>query len=268
MPCAPVAGFGKRTRFVARHAPPLTCGEMQLPEAIILDLDDTILDDSSAVAASWEEVCREAAGRMDALNPAALLASIDRERDWFWSDPARHREGRLDLRAASTKIVEQALSSLGYDRPGAGAEIANRYRDLRDERLSLFPGAIETLEWFRSQDIPLGMATNGSAAGQRAKIERFSLAPYFDRIIVEGEFGLGKPRREVYEALFASLNADPAKMWSVGDNLEWDVGAPQSFGVYGVWVDNADEGLPIGANVRPDRIIGSIRELRPGGSLM
>jgi putative hydrolase of the HAD superfamily len=160
--------------------------------------------------------------------------------------------------------VDQALNSLGHNLPGAGAEIASRYRDLREERICLFPGAIETIEWFRSQGIRLGMATNGNAAGQRAKIERFGLAPYFERIIVEGEFGLGKPHREVYETLFASLNADPAKMWSIGDNLEWDVGAPQALGVYGIWVDGAGEGLPIDASVQPDRIIAAISELRPG----
>jgi putative hydrolase of the HAD superfamily len=234
---------------------------MQLPEAIILDLDDTILDDSSAVTESWEQTCREAAARIDSLNPVALLIAIERERDWFWADPARHREGRLDLRAASTSIVDQALGSLGYDLPVAGAEIANRYRDLREERITPFPGAIETIEWLRSQGIRLGMATNGSAAGQRAKIERFGLAQYFDRIVVEGEFGRGKPHREVYEELFTSLAAHPGKVWSVGDNLEWDVGAPQSFGVYGVWVDGAGGGLPEGATVRPDRIISEISEL-------
>jgi putative hydrolase of the HAD superfamily len=105
------------------------------------------------------------------------------------------------------------------------------------------------------------MATNGSADGQRTKIERFGLAPYFERIIVEGEFGLGKPHREVYEALFASLGAGPSKTWSVGDNLDFDVGGPQSFGVFGIWVDGPGHGLPSGSRVRPDRVIRSIREL-------
>ena len=236
---------------------------MNTPDAIIFDLDDTIIDDSSDVSACWEQTCREAAARIAGLDPDALLAAIERQRDWYWIDPDRHREGRLDLRAASTRIVDQAVRSLGHNSPGAGSVIANRYRDLREERVTLLPGAIETLEWFRSRGVRLGMATNGSASGQRAKIARFGLAPYFDCIIVEGEFGLGKPEREVYEALFASLGANPAKTWFVGDNLEFDVGAPQSFGVYGIWVDAAGGGLPADAGVSPDRIISSIHELIP-----
>jgi len=231
------------------------------PEAIIFDLDDTIVDDSGDVAACWELACAEGVAWLDGLRPAVLMAAIERERDWYWADPARHREGRLDLRAASSRIVVQALERLGVPEPELGRLIANRYRDLREERISLVPGAIETLEHFRSRGVRLGMATNGSAVGQRAKIERFELAQYFERIIVEEEFGAGKPQREVYEALFTALGAPPERTWSVGDNLEWDVGAPQSHGAFGVWVDVTGAGLPAGATVNPDRIIRSIAEL-------
>ncbi len=191
----------------------------------------------------------------------ALRAAIKREADWYWSEPGRHREGRMDLRAASARIVGRALADLGFDGAAIAREISDRYRDLRDERLCLVEGAIETIEWFRSRGVRLGMATNGAAAAQRAKIERFGLEPYFERIIVEGEFGTGKPERGVYEALFESLGTEPTKTWSVGDNLEWDVGAPQSFGAYGIWVDVWRGGLPAGAAVRPDRVIHTIREL-------
>ena len=234
---------------------------MVFPEAIIFDLDDTIVDDSGCVAQCWELACAEGVARLDGLESATLMAAIERERDWYWSDAARHREGRLDLRAASSRIVVQALERLGFPEPELGCLIANRYRDLREATISMIPRAIETLEYFRSRRVRLGMATNGSAVGQRAKIERFKLAQYFDRIIVEEEFGVGKPHCEVYEALFATLRADPSKTWSVGDNLEWDVGAPQSHGAFGIWVDVRGAGLPASAAVQPDRIIRSIAEL-------
>jgi putative hydrolase of the HAD superfamily len=234
---------------------------MQLPDAIIFDLDDTIVDDSSAVVACWEQSLREAAVSIPGYNTEQLWTAIEQERDWYWGDPARHREGRLDLRAASTRIVEQALVSLGHEAGGIGAVIANRYRDLREERVTLLPNAMETLKWFHNQGVVLGMATNGSASGQRAKIERFGLTEYFERIIIEEEFGFGKPERQVYEALFESLGADPAKTWFVGDNLEFDVAAPQSFGVYGIWVDVAGRGVPAGSVVRPDRVIRGVGEL-------
>jgi putative hydrolase of the HAD superfamily len=235
---------------------------MNLPSAIVFDLDDTIIDDSRDVDACWQLICEEAAARMDGLDPLLLRTAIEKERDWYWADRERHREGRLNLRAASTLIVNRALIELGIDQPGLGADIANHYRDLREEKVYLLPGAMETLQWFRGQGVRLGMATNGSTVGQRAKIDRFKLAQYFDRIIVEEEFGSGKPHPEVYRALFEALGTSPAKTWFVGDNLDLDVAAPQAFGVYAIWVDAAGNGLPPNAAVRPDRIVGSIAELR------
>lgn len=236
---------------------------MRLPEAIIFDLDDTILDDSGAMEACWQEVCQDGAGRLGGGDAQVLMEAIARQRDWFWSDPERHREGRMDLRVATRRIVEKALLDLGFDLPPLAREIAGRYRDLREERISLVPAAIETLERLRTDGVRLGMITNGSAAGQRAKIERFGLAPYFERILIEGEFGVGKPHPEVYETVLGVLACDAANAWSIGDNLEWDVGPPQAIGVYGIWVDVAGSGLPAGASVRPDRIVRSVADLLP-----
>jgi putative hydrolase of the HAD superfamily len=47
----------------------------------------------------------------------------------------------------------------------------------------------------------------------------------------------------------------------VGDNLEWEVAAPQRQGMVGIWVDAAGNGLPEDSTVTPDRIIRSITEL-------
>jgi putative hydrolase of the HAD superfamily len=47
----------------------------------------------------------------------------------------------------------------------------------------------------------------------------------------------------------------------VGDNLEWEVAAPQRLGIYAIWHDTGGDGLPAGATARPDRIIRSLPEL-------
>ena len=46
----------------------------------------------------------------------------------------------------------------------------------------------------------------------------------------------------------------------VGDNLEWDVAAPQRLGLRAVWVDGPGRGLPK-ARGRTDRIIRAFPEL-------
>lgn len=232
------------------------------PQAILVDLDDTIIDLGSAEAA-WRAVCESAAQEVDGLDAAALYAAIARIREWFWSDPERHRQGRADLRAASRGIVHQALSSLGHDRPELATIVADTYRDFRNGAIRVFPGAVETLERLRTAGIRLGLVTNGSAAAQRAKIERFNLARHFEHVLIEGEFGCGKPDTRVYVAAMEALRSQPDTTWSVGDNLEWEVAAPQRLGLYTVWVDAARAGLPAEAAVRPDRVIHSLAEIVP-----
>ena len=106
------------------------------------------------------------------------------------------------------------------------------------------PDAIETVRWLRESGRRLALLTNGAAAAQRRKIARFEIADLFDAILVEGELGFGKPDERVYQRALSALDVKPADAWMVGDNLEWDVAAPQKLGMSGVWIDARGRGLP------------------------
>jgi putative hydrolase of the HAD superfamily len=125
-----------------------------------------------------------------------------------------------------------------------------------------FPGAIETLVWLRERGVRSALLTNGAAEAQRAKLERFGLPGYFDCVVIEGEFGVGKPDERVYHHALEQLRAAPDETWMVGDNLEWDVAAPQRLGLSGVWVDCFARGLPEDSPVRPNWILRRLSELR------
>src|SRR5262245_49055186 len=130
-----------------------------LPRAVLLDLDDTIVDDTQAVDVSWEDACQACERDGD---HARVLTAINDVRDWYWSDPERHRIGRLDMSTARRKIVEMALQTLGRHDEVLAGRIAERYAYLRDLRLTLLPGAVETLAWFRSAGCRMALLTNGA----------------------------------------------------------------------------------------------------------
>lgn len=238
-----------------------------LPRAFLFDLDDTLIDDSSNVDSGWRTAVA------DFVSPHTdvdhLVRLVHEVRDWYWSDAERHRVGRADLLGTSTWIVAEALSRLGAPDERLAGLIGNRYRYLREEGVQLFPGAMETLEALRTKGVRLALLTNGSAKGQRAKIERFELAQHFDYLCIEGEFGCGKPDERVYRGALAALEAEPRDTWMVGDNLEWDVAAPMRLGITGIWYDRHAAGLPTRATSKlfedgtrqPDRIIRSLAEL-------
>ncbi len=228
-------------------------------KALLLDLDDTLLDYSGGVEAHWEAaVCAHAPA---ALDPATLVAAVAETRRWFWDDPARHRRERVNMLGAWQHIVEFALERLGVEAAGVAGAIARDFAARRRAAMRLFPDTLESLERFRRRGVPLGLVTNGDAAQQRDKIERHGLAPFFGAIVIEGEFGAGKPDAIVYREALAQLGAAPDAAWMVGDHLEFDVEAPQSLGLKGVWVDRVGRGLPAGSPVRPHQIVRSLRDL-------
>lgn len=231
------------------------------PRAILFDLDDTLLDDTGDLGRLWRDVTAEAACQLDAIDGEVLLAAVERIRTWYWSDADRHREGRQDLNTATRRIVRQAFAGLGLHREALADWVADEYRARRNAALRVFPETVETLEALRRRGVRTALLTNGAAAAQRAKIERFDLARHFDRIFIEGELEHGKPHPSVYRAALGALDAPAGQSWMVGDNLEWDVAAPQRLGVCGIWIDRRGGGIPPEATVTPDRIIRHLGEL-------
>lgn len=239
-----------------------------IPKAILLDMDDTILDFSGGAAACWDGVCGEFAHEFEDVSAQQLRRAIDDYRRWFWDDAERHRRGRLDMEVARREIVTGALLRLGLDVPEIADRIARAYITARAGSLRLFPGAVETLDHLRLLGIRLALITNGRAEDQRGKIEQFALARFFDYILIEGEYGVGKPDERVYRHALAQVGVAPAEAWMVGDNLEWDVAAPQRLGIFGIWYDVAGTGLPASSRVRPDAIVRTLAGLAEvrGGS--
>ena len=226
---------------------------------MLLDLDGTIIDYLESAAEVWQGVCAVAAPTIG-VAAGQLYAAIATAADWFWADPDRGRAGRADLRAASREIVQRALAQLEVSRSGAATTIADAYRDRRD-RFTLLPGALDALETLRASRVALGLLTNGAGPVQREKIDRFGLARFFDCILIEGELGFGKPDERIYQHAMATLGSVPAETWMVGDDLDWEVAAPQRLGIHAIWVDSADRGLPAGAVVQPDHVVRSLAEL-------
>lgn len=228
--------------------------------AVLFDLDDTLLDYSGGVEESWRRAV-VASGDPAGVDPEVLTAALARARRWFWDDAGRHRLERTNMPRAWHRIAAHALESLGVADDGLAGVIARHFAAHRRATMQLFPESRDTLERLRAQGTPLGLVTNGDAVQQRFKIERHDLARYFDVIVIEGEFGTGKPDEVVFRHALASLGARPDRTCMVGDHLHFDVEGAQRVGIRAVWIDRSGAGLPAESPARPDHIIGSLKEL-------
>jgi putative hydrolase of the HAD superfamily len=233
---------------------------------MLIDLDDTILNAYNNPGALWLEVTTAFASELRGLTPEAATLAITLSADAFWDDPERHRIWRQKMFPARRELVRLAFERVAVEggpviSSELSAAIADRFSTLREQRYEPFPGAIETLAALRDAGLKLALVTNGSGETQRAKLARFGLEQHFHHVQIEGEHGFGKPDERAYRHALAQLSVEPHEAWMVGDNLEWEVAAPQRLGIFAVWHDHAGGGLPEGSSVRPDRVIRSLPEL-------
>jgi putative hydrolase of the HAD superfamily len=208
--------------------------------AILFDLDDTLYD----LRSYWRNRLRLAldmvrAGLPELDQETLLQVAID-ERVYMeqWPDFLR-RQG----------VADEALIAATHD----------AFRRDWFEQMALYDDAAHTLGALRPR-YRLGLITNGPAAIQRAKIERFGLASYFDALIVSGEVGVAKPDPAIFALALEQLGAWPHEALFVGDSPEHDMRGAQAAGMAFVWMNAHGEALPEGFG-RPLAVIARLGEL-------
>lgn len=238
----------------------------ELPRAMLIDMDDTILSAYGRPEIAWNTIAAEFGGELKALSPNMVAAAIVDFARHFWT--TADAEWRQKLVEARREVVRGGFAALAAAGHAAlpdqlAVRLADRFTDYREEQMFVFPGAHDAIDAFRARGVKLALVTNGAAPTQRAKIERFALAHRFDHIQIEGEHGFGKPEERAYLHAMEALGVTAPETWMVGDNLEWEVEAPQRLGIYAIWMDVHGDGLPPDSTIRPDRIIRSLAELLP-----
>src|SRR5258708_5066379 len=239
------------------------------PRAMLSDLADTILSAFGAAEGQGRRVIAGFGDRLGPHPPEDIYASIQAYSRHLWADESRHKHWRHRIGDARRHIVSTGIAHLctqsGHSAPSPQVcdELADRFNEIQEAELRMFPGSHEALDRLKEFGVKLALVTNGAAEPQRKKVVRFALEHRFDHIQIEGEHGFGKPEDEAYHHALAALGVEARDAWMIGDNLEWEVVAPQRLGIYAIWYDGYGQGLPPDSPIRPDRIIRSLSELLP-----
>jgi putative hydrolase of the HAD superfamily len=234
-----------------------------LPPVLLLDLDDTIVHFTRGRPDFWlgafEAQRRD--GDPDAQTFSRAVAAVAHD---YWADGERAARGRQDLWRARREVAELAFERLKLppsERARAHA-VADAFTAAKEEAVAPFDGAVATLEKLQARGVRLGLVTNGHPDFQRRKLERHDLGRFFEAVLIEGEWGAGKPDPTIFHEALARMRARPEDAWMVGDNLDADIGGASAVGLKTVWVDHVGRGAA--GKVRPDRVIRHIAELLHG----
>jgi putative hydrolase of the HAD superfamily len=234
------------------------------PKAIIFDMDGVLLITTQSSDQSWHHVCQQFAPSLNLaphLLEEALRASRRAYRQEIAHDAQKQRRDRLEPFTTRRETVERALARIGREDQELATEMVRRYEALRDEHRQLAPRAFETLQQLRDCGLPLALISNGNATYQRGKIKQHHLAPFFDAILIEEEYGVAKPDQRIFLAALDQLRVAAHNTWMIGDDLALDIAGSQQVGMVAIWCDPAKHGLPKESTVSPDHIIHALPEV-------
>jgi putative hydrolase of the HAD superfamily len=219
---------------------------VDLPRAVVFDLDDTLLDTTGLEREMLVELCAAARAELPGVEFDDLRARYRDGRDHLYE---RVLSGELDI-ASYRRLHLIAVCEPWGEPSDALHETAIR---LRDEQLGgsrFVEDAIELLRSLRGAGVRTGLLTNGPSWMQRRKVELLGLEAELDAIGISEELGASKPDPAAFTATLELLASAPEDTVMVGDHLDWDVRGALAAGMRGaVWVagDEDEREPPPGA---------------------
>jgi len=246
--------------------------------AVIFDLDDTLVYDQCAARASL----RAAAGAVPDLDPERLEQAVLTCAYHNWRDGPYYRlcqelgfapweglwskfEGchpRVDaLRDWAPYYRERtwsdSLAKLGLADSAYASTIAEAYVQSQNSAHAVIDGAQPVVRALVGQ-YRLGLLTNGPADIQRLKLDRAGLADCFDTVLISGVAGAGKPSPEVFGEMLHSLDVSATASVMVGDSWKRDIEGAIGAGMSAIWIAS---GRLAPSLLKQVRMIASIQEL-------
>src|SRR5436190_745652 len=116
----------------------------QLPRAMLIDMDETILSAYGRPEIAWHKVAGEFTGEFGPITSQQVATAILASARKFWT--AAGAEWRLKLDEARHVVVRNGLAALAAAGqpalpPDLAMRIADRFTAFREEEMFVFPGA-------------------------------------------------------------------------------------------------------------------------------
>lgn len=135
------------------------------------------------------------------------------------------------------------------------------YMQKLSESTHLLSYAVQICQFIKSQNIKVGIITNGYTETQKKRIKHSELFPYIDSITISEETGFRKPQPQIFEIALNNYNGiRKQEVLMVGDNLNADIYGANQFGFDSCWFHRAG-GSPK-SDINPKYIITELIQLK------
>jgi putative hydrolase of the HAD superfamily len=231
-------------------------------KAIFFDLDDTLLWDQKSVKEAFVATCKLAEERYEIDHHQLEEAVREAARELYstyefypftqmiginpfeglWGDFLDdHHDDFRKMKETVPNYRRDAwtagLKKMGLDNPQFGQELAEIFPKERRKAPFVYEESFKILENLKGK-YQLLLLTNGSPDLQNTKLTITpELVPYFDQIVISGDFGRGKPDPSIFEHALTLMSIHKDEAIMVGDNLMTDILGANRAGMKSVWIN-------------------------------
>ena len=173
----------------------MTDAEMLL--SVVFDMDGVLFDSERLYGRAWRQVGAR------------------------WNLPGMEDTIRrcIGRNGGDIRVFLQEKYGPDFDAGTFMLETLQAYQDIVDRSgLPLKPGAREILEWLRTKNMKIALATSSGKDGTAQNLRGAGLAPYFDAVVTGDMVMSGKPAPDIYLLACRLLGAAPSDCFAVEDS--------------------------------------------------
>ncbi|HWJ77659.1 MAG TPA: HAD family hydrolase [Niallia sp.] len=235
-------------------------------KAIIFDLDDTLLWDKKSVKEAFVKTCKLAEEKYNI--PVSVVEEAVRNEarklyegyetyaftqmiginpfEGLWGEFTDETHDSFRKMKEIVPMYRKdawtnGLRALGIEDAELGEEMAEAFPENRKASPFVYEETFAVLDKLKNK-YQLLLLTNGSPQLQNTKLTITpEISPYFDHIVISGDFGKGKPEPAIFEYALEKLKVSPSECLMVGDNLMTDILGANKTGIQSVWINRENK---------------------------
>lgn len=201
--------------------------------AVLIDLDDTLVDHQHAMRTALSGLHRDDA-RLRPLEFEFLLAEWQRLLETMHEDVAL---GRIPVHESRVIRYRRFYQLAGCEVEHSEVEkIAERHVASYLASRRIVPGAVALIEHLAKR-AQIAVITNNTVREQEEKLATFGFDPHIDALITSEECGVAKPDGAIFRCALERLGIDADEAVMVGDSWANDVIGATQLGIRAVWLN-------------------------------
>src|SRR5690625_253608 len=250
----------------------------------MFDLDDTLLWDHKSVSEAFKATCKTVEESHN-IDPYLLEERVRHHAEQLyptydtydfvsnigigtfegmWGEFKDEGDNFKLLRETVPDFRKQAwlhgLQDVEIEDEALAEELAELFPEERKKHIYLYEETIDVLRQLKGK-YKLLMLTNGSPDLQHMKLSYSpELAPFFDHIVISGEFGKGKPSVDIFKYALSLLEVEKSETIMIGDNPKTDILGALQVGIDSIWINHHNRKLE---DITPTYEVKRLKEIMP-----